>query len=133
VLPCGNQIGHGTDGILDRNSWVDPVLIVEVNHIDAESLERGIAGRRDAFRATVQPHTTLWITGYAEFCCNHYLIPTPSQYFSQQALIGVRTVHVRGIPEIDAQFQGAIQGSEILLFVGGSVEISHTHAAQAQL
>ena len=40
-----DELGHGADGLLDRHGRVDPVLVVEVEVVDAEPLERGVAAR----------------------------------------------------------------------------------------
>src|SRR5215475_8127853 len=42
-----DQTRHGADSLLDRNIGIDPVDVVEVDHVDAEPLEARIAGDRD--------------------------------------------------------------------------------------
>jgi len=48
-----HQLGHRPDRLLDRDVRVDPVLIEEVNVIDAEPLERSLAGASHVVRASV--------------------------------------------------------------------------------
>ena len=52
-LAGGDQLGHRADGLLDRHRLVDPVLVVEVDVVDAEPLQAGVAGRADVRRAAV--------------------------------------------------------------------------------
>ena len=37
-------LGHRADRVFDRHRWIDPVLIIKIDHIDAEPLEGGVAG-----------------------------------------------------------------------------------------
>ena len=52
-LARGDQLGHRADGLLDRHRLVDPVLVVEVDVVDAEPLQAGVAGLADVRRAAV--------------------------------------------------------------------------------
>ncbi len=38
-LAGSDELGHRADGLLDRNGLVDPVLVVEVDVVDAQPLE----------------------------------------------------------------------------------------------
>ena len=40
-----DELRHGADGLLDRDRRVDAVLVVEVDVVDAEALQGGVAGR----------------------------------------------------------------------------------------
>ena len=46
-----DELGHRADGLLDRHGLVDAVLVVEVDVVDAEPLQRGVAGGADVLRA----------------------------------------------------------------------------------
>ena len=48
-----DQPRHGADRVLDRNIGIDAVLIVEIDHIDAEPLEARLAGGRHIFGPAV--------------------------------------------------------------------------------
>ena len=41
-LALGDQLGHRPDGLLDRDVRVDAVLVVEVDVVRAEALERAL-------------------------------------------------------------------------------------------
>jgi len=42
-----DQAFHGADRVLDRHRRVDAMLVVEVDHVDAEALEARVAGLDD--------------------------------------------------------------------------------------
>src|SRR5262249_30721350 len=44
---------HGADSVLDRHVRIDPVDIIEIDHLDAEPLEAGLAGDRHIVRLAV--------------------------------------------------------------------------------
>ena len=46
-----DELGHRADGVLDRRLGIDPVLVVEVDRVHAEALQRRLAGRADVVRA----------------------------------------------------------------------------------
>jgi hypothetical protein len=46
-LALGDELGHRADGLLDRHLGVDAVLVVEVDRLDAEALQRRLAARAD--------------------------------------------------------------------------------------
>ena len=48
-----DQPRHRADGVLDGHVGIDPVLIVEVDHVDAEALEARLAGRLHVLGAPV--------------------------------------------------------------------------------
>src|SRR5688572_14161104 len=52
-LALANQLRHRADRLLDRDRGVDAMLIIEVNVIDAEPLQRGITGAAHVLRTAV--------------------------------------------------------------------------------
>jgi len=47
VLAGGDRLGRGADRLLDRLPRIDPVLIVEVDMVNPEPLERCVSGMPD--------------------------------------------------------------------------------------
>ena len=43
-LALRDELRHRADGVLDRHRRVDAMLVVEVDHVDAEALEAQVAG-----------------------------------------------------------------------------------------
>src|SRR2546430_6943529 len=52
-LALADQVGHRPDRLLDRHIRVHAVLIVEIDVIDAESLERGVTRRSHVLRTPI--------------------------------------------------------------------------------
>ncbi len=48
-----DEVGEGADGVLDRRARVDAVLVVDVDVVGAEALERAVDGGADVGRAAV--------------------------------------------------------------------------------
>ena len=45
-LPRLDELGHRADRLFDRRVRVDAMLVVEIDRVDAETLQRGVAARR---------------------------------------------------------------------------------------
>jgi hypothetical protein len=56
-LPGLDELGHRADRLLDFGLLVDPVLVVEVDVVDAQALERRLARLPDVLRAPFSPRT----------------------------------------------------------------------------
>jgi hypothetical protein len=52
-LALGDQVGQGADGLLDGRVRVDPVLVVQVDVVGAEPLERALDRGADVGRTAV--------------------------------------------------------------------------------
>jgi hypothetical protein len=52
-LALAPQLGQSADGVLDRGIRVDPVLVVQVDVVDAESLQGALDRGTDVRRAAV--------------------------------------------------------------------------------
>ena len=53
-LALGDQLADRADGLLDRGVRVDPVLVVQVDVVGAEPLQRALDGRADVGRPAVE-------------------------------------------------------------------------------
>ena len=54
-LSGAHQFGHGAHRFLDRHIRVDPVQVIEIDLLDAQALERGVARLAQRFRPAVDP------------------------------------------------------------------------------
>jgi len=50
---------------------------------------------------------------------------------ADEFFILVRTIHIGGIEEVDAQFESAVNGGDRLPVIASSVELRHSHAAES--
>src|SRR6185295_17669465 len=64
---------------------------------------------------------------------DHVFLALPLDRAPDQLLVGERPVDLRGVDEVDAELEGALDGRNRLLLVGLAVERGHSHAAEPEL
>ena len=132
-LAGGDQLGHRADGLLDRDRLVDAVLVVEVDVVDAEPLQRGVARGADVLRAAVDADPgAVGEPLVAELGGELDLVAAAGDRLADQLLVGERAVHVGGVEEGHAEVERAVDGGEAGRLVGAAVELRHAHAAEAE-
>ena len=118
TLPAVDELGHRADRLLDRRVRVDAVLVVEVDVVDAEALQRGVASRcgrsRDEPSIVRVPSSSRTI---AELRRQHDLVATTGDRAADELLVRARAVHVGGVEEVDAELERAMDRRDRLLFV----------------
>src|SRR5581483_3552899 len=132
-LALPDEIGHGADGLLNRRFGIDAVLVIEIDEIDVQALERGIAACPDVFGAAVDTQEfSIRRALVAELGRQHNLITTSLNSLAYQDLILERAVHVGGIEEIDAAVEREVNGGDGFGIVGRAIELRHAHASETQ-
>ncbi|TVU13687.1 hypothetical protein EJB05_37107, partial [Eragrostis curvula] len=126
---------------LDGHPFVDAVLVVEVDAVNAETLEAALACR--AYVRRVAADLALAVgEGEAELGGQLHLLPHPAlqslhmgitwSIFSANDLVGVGAVDVGGVEEGDAGGDGVVdERDHVRLGLGRAVEGGHSHAAEA--
>ena len=131
-LAGAHQLGHGADGLFDRRARVDAVLVVEIDGIDAQALQRGVAGGANVFRTSIDADPApVGIALVAELGRQDDLVAAAADGAADQPLVGERAVHVGGVEKVDAEVERAVDGGDRLRVVVRAVELGHAHAAQA--
>ena len=133
-LALGHQLGQRADGVLDRGVRVDPVLVVQVDVVNAEALQRALDRGADVRRAAVDdagPATG--VRHQAELRRHHDLVTTTLDGPADQFLVEVRAVNLGGVDVGDAQLQRPVDGADRLGIAAlpGVVVAGHRHGAQA--
>src|SRR4029079_9301190 len=102
-----HQIAHCPDGIFDWYVGIDSMLIVEIDAIDAQTLERSVTGRAHVFRSTVdRSYRRIGRVAYdGKLCSYDHIIAMVSKCFAHQFFICERAVRIGGIKEIDSQLE----------------------------
>src|SRR5438105_15430589 len=109
------------------------MLVVEIDMLDAEPLERRIARALDVLGATVHADPfAVTIAHVTEFRGEYYGIPFAFDRPADQLFVCLRTVDVGGIEERDAELEGPVDCRNRLGVVPGAVEIGHPHASKAE-
>ena len=52
-LARSHEFRQGAPGILHRNARIDPVLVVEIDHVDAQARQTGVTGLAHVVRVPV--------------------------------------------------------------------------------
>src|SRR5690349_13344099 len=132
-LPLLHELRHRPDGLLDRHVVVDAMLIIEVDVVDAEPLERGVAGATHVLRGAVDAEAVaLLVADVAELRGENDLVASALDRPTDEPLVGERAVHVGGVEEVDAEVERAVNGRDRRGFIAARVEVGHAHTAEAE-
>ena len=63
---------------------------------------------------------------------DHVLVAMARDRPADELLVGQRAVELRGVEEVDAELERALDRRDRLVFVGRAVERRHSHAAEAE-
>src|SRR5439155_24970191 len=97
-LAGAHQLRHRPDRLLDRYAGVYAVLVVQVDVIDAEPRERGVAGLAHVLRAAVHADKRpVRFPDVAELGGQYDVVAPIPDGAADELLVGERTVDVGGI------------------------------------
>src|SRR5713226_7790354 len=131
-LALGNKLGHGADGFLDGNIGINAMLIIEIDRFNAQSLKACVASTADILGRTINAADSVGTDAEAKLggdddaVARHF-----AQETAEQLLVLVWTVDFGGIKEVAAELQISAKHLEGFFFVGWSVGVGHSHAAEA--
>src|SRR5271163_5195303 len=109
-LPFLDQPGHRTDGILNWRGGVDTMLVVEVDSIDSQPLETGLTGLSHIFGLAADAASCrIGSTDNAKLRGDYDSVTMTPKRASDQLLVGIRTICVGSVKEIDSQIQCAMK------------------------
>ncbi len=113
-----DELGHGSDGLLDGHVRVDAMLVVEVDVLDAETLKRGVAGLMHVLGIAAHAQALAVLTPHVgELGRQHDLVAATVDGPADEALVGERAVHVGRVEQGHAELQRAMDGGDRLLVV----------------
>ena len=131
-LPRLHELGHRADGLLYLGVLRRPVQVVQVDVVHAEPGQRRLAGPLDVVvLAADDPVRVAAGPVDAELRGQLHLVAAARDAAADQHLVVAGAVDVGGVEEGDAEVQGAVDGRDRLVPVGGAVPLAHPHAAQA--
>ena len=88
---------------------IDAMLVVEVDRVDAEPLQRRVAGLAHVFRASVDAEERAIVAALvAELRGQHDRVAPVAHRAADQPLVRERAVHVGRVEEVDAEIQRAV-------------------------
>ena len=101
-LALSDQFGHRADGVLDRCSWIDTVLVVQVDVVGAKPPERTFDRDADVCRATVQAAGAAGVREAAILGGQHNLVTAALNGPADEFLVDERPVGLGGVDKGDA-------------------------------
>jgi hypothetical protein len=130
-LSLAYEIGHGAHGFFDWRLRVDPVLIVEIDHLDPESLEACLARLANTGRVTPgAEHGAFGVAHPSELCRQHDGVALTADRAAEQLFVAAHSVRVRAVKKCDAAFDGVMEGGNRLFIVAAGLKIRHPHATK---
>jgi hypothetical protein len=121
-----DQLGHSTDSLLDRRRLIDPVEVIEVDVIGAET--------RKAFLERRANLVTLAQTDAAattELGREHHVGAMPGYRAAHHLFTVAGPIDIRCVDERDSELEGARNGRRRVGVVGVPVDARETHRAES--
>src|SRR5579862_7870994 len=135
-LACGDQLFDRSRHLLDRHLRINPVLVKEVDVIDAQTLQASVSHRFYMLWPAIGAACALArlkIDVEAELRGNHYLIADGMKCLADQLLVRKGPIGFGGIEMGDAKVvSGSKHLDHLSLVCGGTVSRRHAHAAEAE-
>src|SRR5438045_1224936 len=94
-FPLTYELGHRANGVFYRRVPVDAMLVVEIDCLDAQALERSFAGLTDVlgFAVDTEKRARLGVADVSKLCSEDHLVAFPLDGAANQLLIRVRAIH----------------------------------------
>ena len=132
-LPGLDEIGHRADGVLDRHREIDAVLIVQIDRVDLQPLERGVARPSHVIRRAVDAVIrTVLGPDVSELRRDDDRVAAALDRAPDEPLVREGAVDVRGVEEIDPELQRPMDRGDGFVLVAIGVEVGHSHAAKSE-
>src|SRR6516164_2499367 len=120
---------HGADRVFDRHRRIDAVLVIKIDHVDAEALEARLAGGKNKFRTTIGKFAAA-AAEIAEFGRQHDLVAPAFDGFADQRLVVPGAVSVGGVEESDAAIERVANKRHAIVVAARAVYAGERHATK---
>ncbi len=123
---------HRADRVLDRHGRIDAMLVVEVDRVDPQPLQRRLAGLPHVVGMPADAEAlAVRAAPVAELRRDDDPIAAPVDRAADELLVDEGAVHVGRVEQRHAEVDGATDRRHRLILVGLAVELRHPHAAEA--
>jgi hypothetical protein len=132
-----DELRHRADRLLDRDFRVHAMLVVEIDVVGAQALERAVDRAPNVIRGAIEVANGGHVAGDrvvhspGELGGDHILVAVPFDRTADQLLVGEWAVELRGVDEVDSDLEPALNGPDRLALVCRAVEGGHPHASEA--
>src|SRR5579863_3503000 len=124
-----NQLRHGAHGILGRHGGIDAVLVVQIDHLDAQTLEARLAGTDDKFGTAVGDLAAA-AAEIAELRRQNHFGAATFDGFADQLLIVAAAIGVGSVEHRDAAIQRLANERDPVIVVACAIDARERHAAE---
>jgi len=106
-----DQPGHRSDGLLDRRFGIDAVLIIQIDRLDVQPLQTGLAGLHHVLGSPAHAHRlAAGRTHVSELRGQRHLVTPVTDGPPHQLLVPPHTIHIGGIEKRYAKLQSSVNG-----------------------
>ena len=130
-LALAHEVRHGAHRFLDGRLGVHAVLVIQVDHLDAQALQALLAAFPHIVRLAIHAEEGAVRPAHiAELRGDHALLALAPDGSAHEFLIGTHAIHVRRVEEGDAEVERAVDGGDGFRIVASRIEIRHAHATE---
>src|ERR1700722_1484886 len=127
------EIADGPGDILHRHVPVYPMLVEQIDVIDAEPEKRCVGDLTDVFGPTIGSAGRAARMVHTKFRRDNGVVPAPSERPTEEFLVDIRAVYLRSVEEVDSEIKCAVdRGHRLRLIRRFAVILAHSHAAEAE-
>src|SRR4029079_5874385 len=117
-----HEFRHGADGLFNRRFSIHVMLIVEVDDLDAQTLQRRVAGPSHVLRPAIDAEKLAVFGSHVAKFFSQETRATPVAYrASDEPLVLEWTVDVCGVEEVNSNLNGPMNGGNRSRLVGAAV------------
>ena len=131
-----DQVLNRARHVFNRNVGINPVLVIQVDGVNPQSLEGALDSLLDVLRSGIQPAPPGFVLGPGrptELRCDHHSAPEGSEGLADQFLVRVWTVNFGRIEKRDAPLHGGSQQRDHRVPVRNrAVGPTHPHATETE-
>src|SRR5258708_12604331 len=124
-----HEIADGPGDILHRHGPVYPMLVEQIDVIDAEPEKRCVGDLTDVFGPTIGSTGRALRKVPTEFRRHNGLVAAPLERPAEEFLVGIGAIGLRSVEEVDTEINCAVDRGDRLRLVRFAVVGAHAHAA----
>src|SRR5258708_30069481 len=126
------EIADGPGDILHRHGWVHPMLVEQIDVIDAEPEKRCVSDLANVFGPTIGSVGHPLHKVPTKFRRHNGLVPAPLKRPTEEFLVGIGAISLCSVEEVDPDINCAMDGGDRLRLIRFTVEVAHPHTAEAK-
>ena len=106
------------------------MLVIEIDHLDAEALQARLACAHHVLRAAIDVLLAIGGLHLAELRRHHHALAPAAQRFTEQLLVVPPAIHIGGVEEVDALVERIVDDADRLFVVRVAIDAGHRHQAE---